>query len=114
MAAAAAAAAAWSSRLAAWGSRLLRGVNAGPQAVRASGSVAASVASVALTGAGVAWYHGHVNVAGPQGRLTVLAQVGRGPFLGRHRAPQTTWQWWGERVRCGQLREVSRAQQIQW
>ncbi|XP_024436596.1 calcium uptake protein 2, mitochondrial isoform X3 [Desmodus rotundus] len=74
MAAAAAAAAAWSSRLAAWGSRLLRGVNAGPQAVRASGSVAASVASVALTGAGVAWYHGHVNVAGPQGRLTVLAQ----------------------------------------
>ncbi|XP_045044076.1 calcium uptake protein 2, mitochondrial isoform X4 [Desmodus rotundus] len=75
MAAAAAAAAAWSSRLAAWGSRLLRGVNAGPQAVRASGSVAASVASVALTGAGVAWYHGHVNVAGPQGRLTVLAQA---------------------------------------
>ncbi|KAM5333899.1 calcium uptake protein 2, mitochondrial isoform 1-T1 [Glossophaga mutica] len=62
------------SRLAAWGSRVLRGVTAGSQTVRASGSVAASVASVALAGAGVAWYHGRVNVAAPQGRLTVLAQ----------------------------------------
>ncbi|XP_045700824.1 calcium uptake protein 2, mitochondrial isoform X1 [Phyllostomus hastatus] len=74
MAAAAAAVAAWVSRLAAGGSRLLRGVTAGLQTVRASGSVAASVASVALAGAGVALYHGRLNVAAPQGRLTVLAQ----------------------------------------
>ncbi|XP_035874311.1 calcium uptake protein 2, mitochondrial isoform X3 [Phyllostomus discolor] len=73
-AAAAAAAAAWVSRLAAGGSRLLRGVTAGLQTVRASGSVAASVASLALAGAGVALYHGRVNGAAPQGRLTVQAQ----------------------------------------
>ncbi|XP_036892982.1 calcium uptake protein 2, mitochondrial isoform X3 [Sturnira hondurensis] len=62
------------SRLAAWGRRLLRVVTVSSQAVRASGSLAASVASVTLAGAGVAWYHGCVNVAAPQGRFTVLAQ----------------------------------------
>ncbi|XP_053519472.1 calcium uptake protein 2, mitochondrial isoform X3 [Artibeus jamaicensis] len=62
------------SRLAAWCSRLLRGVTAGSQAVRASGWVAASAASVTLAGAGVAWYHFRVNVAAPQGGFTVLAQ----------------------------------------
>ncbi|KAM7114476.1 calcium uptake protein 2, mitochondrial isoform 4-T4 [Molossus nigricans] len=61
-----AAAAARGARLVAWGERLRRRVAVGP--------VAASVAGVALAGAGVAWYHGFVNVAAPQGRLTVLAQ----------------------------------------
>lgn len=61
-------AAAAAARLVAWGARLRRGVVVGP--------VAASVAGVALAGAGVAWYHGLVSVAAPQSRLTVLAQVG--------------------------------------
>lgn len=56
----------------AWGERLRRGVAAGP--------VAASLAGVALAGVGVAWYHGLVNVAAPQGRHSVLAQVGKGPL----------------------------------
>ncbi|XP_006085579.1 calcium uptake protein 2, mitochondrial isoform X3 [Myotis lucifugus] len=55
-----------SARLVAWGERLRRGVAAGP--------VAASLAGVALAGVGVAWYHGLVNVAAPQGRHSVLAQ----------------------------------------
>ncbi|XP_070265402.1 calcium uptake protein 2, mitochondrial isoform X3 [Myotis yumanensis] len=61
-----AAAAVRSARLVAWGERLRRGVAAGP--------VAASLAGVALAGVGVAWYHGLVNVAAPQGRHSVLAQ----------------------------------------
>lgn len=70
-----AAAAARSARLVAWGERLRRGVAARP--------VAASLAGVALAGGGVAWYHGLVNVAAPQGRHSVLAQVGKGPCTGR-------------------------------
>ncbi|XP_059540195.1 calcium uptake protein 2, mitochondrial isoform X3 [Myotis daubentonii] len=61
-----AAAAVRGARLVAWGERLRRGVAAGP--------VAASLAGVALAGVGVAWYHGLVNVAAPQGRYSVLAQ----------------------------------------
>ncbi|XP_016068393.1 PREDICTED: calcium uptake protein 2, mitochondrial isoform X3 [Miniopterus natalensis] len=61
-----AAAAIRGARLVAWVERLRRGVAAGP--------LAASVAGVAVAGVGVAWYHGLVNVAAPQGRLTVPAQ----------------------------------------
>ncbi|CAK6442974.1 unnamed protein product [Pipistrellus nathusii] len=61
-----AAAAARSARLVAWGERLRRGATARP--------LAASLAGVALAGAGVAWYHGLVHVAAPQGRPSVPAQ----------------------------------------
>lgn len=67
-----AAAAIRGARLVAWVERLRRGVAAGP--------LAASVAGVAVAGVGVAWYHGLVNVAAPQGRLTVPAQVGTSPL----------------------------------
>nr|XP_019571234.1 PREDICTED: calcium uptake protein 2, mitochondrial [Rhinolophus sinicus] len=61
-------------RLAAWGARLRRGLAAGRSGVPGPGPLAAAVAGVALTGAGVAWHHGRVNVTAPEGSLTVLAQ----------------------------------------
>ncbi|XDB56000.1 PREDICTED: calcium uptake protein 2, mitochondrial [Capra hircus] len=67
-------AAAAGARLAAWGERLRRGFAAGRRAWLGPGPVAAAVAGVAVAGAGAAWYHGRVNVAAPQGSLTVLAQ----------------------------------------
>ena len=72
-------AAAGGSRLAARGERLRRGFAAGRRAWPGPGPVAAAVAGVAVAGAGAAWYHGRVNVAAPQGSLTVLAQVRDGP-----------------------------------
>ncbi|KAJ8785673.1 hypothetical protein J1605_007270 [Eschrichtius robustus] len=68
------AAAAGGARLAAWGGRLRRGLAAGRRAWPSSGPVAAAVVGVALAGAGATWYHGRVNVAAPQGGLTVVAQ----------------------------------------
>ena len=73
------AAAAGGARLAAWGGRLRRGLAAGRRAWPSSGPVAAAVVGVALAGAGATWYHGRVNVAAPQGGLTVVAQVRDGP-----------------------------------
>ena len=70
-----AAAAVRSARLTAWGGRLRRGLSAGRRAWPGPSPLAAAVAGVALAGTGVAWYHGRVNVAAPEGRLTVLAQV---------------------------------------
>lgn len=70
-----AAAAVRSARLTAWGGRLRRGLSAGRRAWPGPSALAAAVAGVALAGTGVAWYHGRVNVAAPEGRLTVLAQV---------------------------------------
>ncbi|DAA23852.1 calcium uptake protein 2, mitochondrial [Bos taurus] len=78
-------AAAGGSRLAAWGERLRRGFAAGRRAWPGPGPVAAAVAGVAVAGAGAAWYHGRVNVAAPQGSLTVLAQrsVNPGEITGK-------------------------------
>lgn len=84
-------------QLATWGARLWRGLAASRQAVLSPGPLAAAVAGVALAGAGAAWHHGRVNVAAPEGSLTVLAQVRRGPF----RQPQPSssflrrWGPWG-------------------
>lgn len=93
-----AAAALRSARLMAWGERLRRGVAARP--------VAASLAGVALAGVGVAWYHGLVNVAAPQGRPSILAQVGKALCAERPRAPPTPglgpWGW--GKVRAGRGR----------
>ncbi|KAM5278917.1 calcium uptake protein 2, mitochondrial isoform 2-T2 [Hipposideros larvatus] len=61
-------------QLATWGARLWRGLAASRQAVLSPGPLAAAVAGVALAGAGAAWHHGRVNVAAPEGSLTVLAQ----------------------------------------
>ncbi|XP_019507911.1 PREDICTED: calcium uptake protein 2, mitochondrial [Hipposideros armiger] len=61
-------------QLATWGARLWRGLAAGRRAVLGPGPLAAAVAGVALAGAGAAWHHGRVNVAAPEGSLTVLAQ----------------------------------------
>ncbi|XP_029792818.1 calcium uptake protein 2, mitochondrial isoform X1 [Suricata suricatta] len=69
-----AAAAVRSARLMAWGGRLRRGVSAGRRALPGPSPLAAAVASVALAGTGVAWYHGRVNLGAPRGSLTVLAQ----------------------------------------
>ncbi|XP_059998612.1 calcium uptake protein 2, mitochondrial-like [Lagenorhynchus albirostris] len=68
------AAAVGGARLAAWGGRLRRGLAAGRRAWPSSGPVAAAVVGVALAGAGATWYHGRVNMAAPQGGLTVVAQ----------------------------------------
>ncbi|XP_061290958.1 calcium uptake protein 2, mitochondrial isoform X2 [Bos javanicus] len=78
-------AAAGGSRLAAWGERLRRGFAAGRRAWPGPGPVAAALAGVAVAGAGAAWYHGRVNVAAPQGSLTVLAQrsVNPGEITGK-------------------------------
>ncbi|KAM7237971.1 hypothetical protein CapIbe_010929 [Capra ibex] len=78
-------AAAGGTRLAAWGERLRRGFAAGRRAWLGPGPVAAAVAGVAVAGAGAAWYHGRVNVAAPQGSLTVLAQrsVNPGEITGK-------------------------------
>ncbi|XP_043333775.1 calcium uptake protein 2, mitochondrial isoform X2 [Cervus elaphus] len=78
-------AAAGGSRLAALGERLRRGFAAGRRAWPGPGPVAAAVAGVAVAGAGAAWYHGRVNVAAPQGNLTVLAQrsVNSGEITGK-------------------------------
>ncbi|TKC49046.1 hypothetical protein EI555_002244 [Monodon monoceros] len=51
-----------------------RGLAGGRRAWPSSGPVAAAVVGVALAGAGAAWYHGRVNMAAPQGGLTVVAQ----------------------------------------
>lgn len=83
-------AAAAGARLAAWGERLRRGFAAGRRAWLGPGPVAAAVAGVAVAGAGAAWYHGRVNVAAPQGSLTVLAQVRDGPSPEPRRAPQAS------------------------
>ena len=72
-------AAAGGARLASLGERLRRGFAAGRRAWPGPGPVAAAVAGVAVAGVGAAWYHGRVNVAAPQGNLTVLAQVRDGP-----------------------------------
>uniref|UniRef100_A0A8C6FH24 Mitochondrial calcium uptake 2 n=1 Tax=Moschus moschiferus TaxID=68415 RepID=A0A8C6FH24_MOSMO len=78
-------AAAGGARLVAWGERLRRGFAAGRRAWPGLGPVAAAVAGVAVAGAGAAWYHGRVNVAAPQGSLTVLAQrsVNSGEITGK-------------------------------
>ncbi|XP_070327766.1 calcium uptake protein 2, mitochondrial isoform X3 [Odocoileus virginianus] len=78
-------AAAGGARLAALGERLRRGFAAGRRAWPGPGPVAAAVAGVAVAGAGAAWYHGRVNVAAPQGNLTVLAQrsVNSGEITGK-------------------------------
>ncbi|XP_032352372.1 calcium uptake protein 2, mitochondrial isoform X4 [Camelus ferus] len=76
-------AAAGGARLAAWSGRLRRGLSAGRRAL--PGPVAAAVAGVALAGAGALRYHGRVNVAAPQGSLTVVAQknVDYGETMGK-------------------------------
>nr|XP_031321590.1 LOW QUALITY PROTEIN: calcium uptake protein 2, mitochondrial [Camelus dromedarius] len=78
-------AAAGGARLAAWSGRLRRGLSAGRRALPGPGPVAAAVAGVALAGAGSARYHGRVNVAAPQGSLTVVAQknVDYGETMGK-------------------------------
>ncbi|KAI5931903.1 Calcium uptake protein 2, mitochondrial [Manis javanica] len=78
-------AAARGARLAAWGGRLRRGLAAGQRVLPSPRPLAAAVAGVALAGAGAAWYHGRVNVAAPEGCLSVLAQknVDCGEMIGK-------------------------------
>lgn len=73
------------ARLAAWGGRVRRAFAASQRAFPAPGPWAAAVAGVALAGAGVAWHHGRVNNAAPEGGITVLAQknVIYGEMIGR-------------------------------
>ncbi|KAM9190026.1 calcium uptake protein 2, mitochondrial isoform 2-T2 [Dugong dugon] len=60
--------------LATWGGRLRRVLAASRRALPGPAPLAAAVAGVALTGAGVGWYKGRVNLAASEGNLTVLAQ----------------------------------------
>ncbi|XP_037655712.1 calcium uptake protein 2, mitochondrial isoform X2 [Choloepus didactylus] len=80
-----AAAAGLGARLAAWGGRLRHGLITSTRTSLGPGPLAAAVAGVALTGAGVAWYGGRVKAAALPGSVTVLAQknVDSGETVGK-------------------------------